>query len=144
MCQLKTLCMKKEGLCRRHLVSSPPEGYLGFRLHVFSNWKVGNINGDVSLLTFLLSSQLSSEHDSSQISLKLPWLQHSNLISWLTVLCFIFFTGCTMQHVGYYFPDQGSNSHPLHWKHRILTTGPSGKSLSWIIVLILSDKGLSR
>ena len=26
------------------------------------------------------------------------------------------------------FPDQGSNLYPLNWKHRILTTRPSGKS----------------
>ena len=26
------------------------------------------------------------------------------------------------------FPDQGSNPDPLHWEHRILATGPPGKS----------------
>ena len=34
-----------------------------------------------------------------------------------------------MWHAGYYFPDQGSNPCSLHWKHGVLTTGPSsGKS----------------
>ena len=31
------------------------------------------------------------------------------------------------QHVGSYFPNQGSNPHPLHWKCGFLTTGPPGK-----------------
>ena len=31
------------------------------------------------------------------------------------------------QHVGSYFPNQGSNPHPLHWKGGFLTTGPPGK-----------------
>ena len=29
-----------------------------------------------------------------------------------------------VQHVRSYFPDQGSNSHPLHWEYRVSTTGP--------------------
>ena len=29
------------------------------------------------------------------------------------------------------FPDQRSNSYPLQWKHRVLTTGPPGKS-QWV------------
>ena len=33
--------------------------------------------------------------------------------------------GCTMQHGGSSFPNQGSNPCPLQWKHRVLTT-PSG------------------
>ena len=33
-------------------------------------------------------------------------------------------------HVGSYFPNQGSNPGPMHWKHRFLTIGPPGKSLS--------------
>ena len=30
---------------------------------------------------------------------------------------------------GIYFPDQGWNPGPLHWKCRVLATGPPGKSL---------------
>ena len=30
---------------------------------------------------------------------------------------------------GIQFPPQGSNPGPLHWEHRVLTTGPPGKSL---------------
>ena len=33
-----------------------------------------------------------------------------------------------MQHVETCFPHQGSNLHPLHWKHGVLTTGPPEKS----------------
>ena len=36
----------------------------------------------------------------------------------------------TMWPVGSQFLDQGLNPHPLHWKHGVLTTGPSGKSIS--------------
>ena len=30
---------------------------------------------------------------------------------------------------GIQLPDQGSNLDPLHWEHRVLNTGPLGKSL---------------
>ena len=29
---------------------------------------------------------------------------------------------------GVQLPDQGSNPGPLHWEHRVLATGPPGKS----------------
>ena len=32
-------------------------------------------------------------------------------------------------HVGSWFPDQESNPHALHWKHRVLSTGWPDKSL---------------
>ena len=35
-----------------------------------------------------------------------------------------------MGYVGSQFPDNGSNPLPLQWKHRVLTIGPPGKSLS--------------
>ena len=37
--------------------------------------------------------------------------------------------GAATLHSMWYFPGQGLNPHPLHWKHRILTTGPPVKSL---------------
>ena len=40
---------------------------------------------------------------------------------------FLFFDH-TMWHVGSQFPNQGSNPSPLHWKCRVLTTRPPGKS----------------
>ena len=33
-----------------------------------------------------------------------------------------------MQAHGSYFPHQGLNLHPLHWQHKVLATGPPGKS----------------
>ena len=48
---------------------------------------------------------------------------------------FLFF-GCAAQHVGSYFPDQGSNLCPLQWKCRVLTTGLPGNSpatFDWIL-----------
>ena len=46
-------------------------------------------------------------------------------------LCFFvcLFFGCAMRYAGSQFPVQGSNPRPLQWKHRVLTTGPPGKSL---------------
>ena len=32
-------------------------------------------------------------------------------------------------HAGFQFSDQGSNPCPLQWKHKVSTTGLSGKSL---------------
>ena len=38
-----------------------------------------------------------------------------------------YFIQClVMWHIGSWFPDQGSNLHPVHWKHGVLTTRPSG------------------
>ena len=44
-------------------------------------------------------------------------------------VCGLLVVACGIQ-----FPDQGSNLGPLHWEHRVLTTGPPRKSL--IVVLI--------
>ena len=41
----------------------------------------------------------------------------------LKLFIYVFlFLGHTLWHIGSYFPDQGSNPCPLHWKYRILTT----------------------
>ena len=40
----------------------------------------------------------------------------------------LFFFGHAMQHVGSYFPNQGSNLCPLQWKRGVLTTELPGKS----------------
>ena len=42
---------------------------------------------------------------------------------------FFFFNFLAAWRVRSYFSNQGSNPCPLHWKHRVLTTGPPGKSL---------------
>ena len=42
-----------------------------------------------------------------------------------SILCFGSLAG---RHVESQFPYQGSNLHPLHWKGKVLTTGPPGKS----------------
>ena len=41
-----------------------------------------------------------------------------------------FFFGYTEWNVGSYFPKQRSNPCPMQWKHRVLATGPPGKSSS--------------
>ena len=43
------------------------------------------------------------------------------------VLFYLFF-GHAVQHGGTDFPDWGLNLGSLHWKLRVLTTGPPGKS----------------
>ena len=53
-----------------------------------------------------------------------PWLVGA--ISPVTWPSFLFFVA-TPWHVGSWFPDQGSNSHPLQWQHwecGAFTTGP--------------------
>ena len=52
---------------------------------------------------------------------------------------FIFFFWFLWQwHVGSQFPDQESNLQPLHWQHRVLTTGPPGKSLRASVLWLTS------
>ena len=41
-------------------------------------------------------------------------------------LLFSFF-GCAKQHVGSWFPDQGLNLCPPHWKNGVPTTGKASK-----------------
>ena len=54
--------------------------------------------------------------------LKQKWLMNSftntlNSPFVLGIICILFLiVDCTPQHVGPYFPDQGSNPRPLHWK----------------------------
>ena len=45
------------------------------------------------------------------------------------VFFFFFFLVCSVQHAGSSFPKQGSDSDPLHWECRVLTTGQLGKSV---------------
>ena len=50
-----------------------------------------------------------------------------------------------MQHVGFYFPDQGWNPRPLQWKHGVLNTKPSGKSQEFVIKeYFLGEKWLNH
>ena len=53
-------------------------------------------------------------------------------------LSFLFFC-YTEWNVGSYFPKQRSNLCSLQWKHRVLTTGPPGKSSVSFSRLILTD-----
>ena len=63
-------------------------------------------------------------------------MQHEGS-SIFAVVCGFF--SCSMQIVaacGILFPDQGLKPGPLHWKHRVLATGPSGKFSSKLFLLI--------
>ena len=63
-------------------------------------------------------------------------MQHEGS-SIFAVVCGFF--SCSMQIAaacGILFPDHGLNHGPLHWKHRVLATGPSGMFLSKLFLLI--------
>ena len=44
-----------------------------------------------------------------------------------------------MRLVGRYFPDKGSNSHLLHLKCGVLSTGSPGKSYSYFMINIAQN-----
>ena len=52
----------------------------------------------------------------------LMWATFKKSLLDLLPCCFSF------RHVGSWFPSQGWKPHPVHWKSRVLTTGPLGKS----------------
>ena len=58
------------------------------------------------------------------VCMSLPFL----FVSFLFIYLFLFIYFFAAPLSPWYFPDQGSNLCPLHWKHRVLTTGPPGKS----------------
>ena len=45
--------------------------------------------------------------------------------------------GQAPRRIGFPFLSQGSNLHPLHWKHRVLNTGPPGKSPEPLFSLVM-------
>ena len=51
--------------------------------------------------------------------------------TYTVVLHFFVSFGHMLQLVGSFFPDQGLNPCPQQWKHRVLTTRPSGKSSAY-------------
>lgn len=52
------------------------------------------------------------------------------------VIIIVIIFGCAAQHVGLYFPDQGSNQRSLHWKRRVVTAGPPGKSCTGLLLQV--------
>ena len=60
-----------------------------------------------------------------------------NLLICQTLL--FFFWLCSMWDL---CSDQGSNLHHLHWKCKVLTTGPSGKSLNILTSILMSNQNL--
>ena len=49
---------------------------------------------------------------------------------------FLFFW-LAMQHVGSYFPNQGWNPSLRLWKHKVVTTGPLGRSYKCELILAI-------
>ena len=58
-------------------------------------------------------------------------------LSFLFIFYYYYYYFChTVQHSTVsLFPKQGSNPHPLEWKHRVLSTGVPGKSSSFVIII---------
>ena len=76
--------------------------------------------------TLLWELQLSNtDGQAGSVSFPGPSWVFFNYYFYLFIYLFI---GCTLWHVRSQFPDQGLNPCPLQWKHRVPTTGPSGKS----------------
>ena len=48
-------------------------------------------------------------------------------------------TGSLVAACRIYFLDKGSNQGPLHWEHRVLATGPQGKSLVMLLMKLSSQ-----
>ena len=52
-------------------------------------------------------------------------ISQAKILGWIAISFSIhffknkFFFGCAAWHVGFYFPDQGWNPYPLHWKHKV-------------------------
>ena len=106
------------------LTLRPPAG----RRKIFS--LPGNSSANENTLYFKLSvssNGLFVYSSSSKLSL---FLSKSFLSFFFKKKKFFFKFFChAIWPVGPYFPDQGSNPFPLHWKLRVLTTGPPRKSL---------------
>ena len=49
-----------------------------------------------------------------------------------------YFLATPVRHIESLFLYQGSNPHPLHWEHGVLTTGPPGNSLKRFFCLFVS------
>ena len=82
---------------------------------------MGNLSSNPhSLLLLYDFSQTCAQHICF-VCCTAYYLQHAGS---LVVACKLLVAACGIQ-----FPDQGSNLGPLHWEHRVLATGPSGKSL---------------
>ena len=43
-------------------------------------------------------------------------------------------------HIGFSVPNQGSNSHPLHWKCRVLTTGLTTREIPRLLGLEMTSQ----
>ena len=50
------------------------------------------------------------------------------------ILCLFFWPHC--KACGNYIPDSGSSLQHLHWEHRVPATGPPGKSLCFLDVML--------
>ena len=69
----------------------------------------------------VLSPFIHSAQSTREVFLKHRKGCHRPIKTFLSFVC-LFVFGSIPWHVGSWFPDQGLNPHPLHWKYRILTT----------------------
>ena len=75
------------------------------------------------------SVHLSLKHPPLKKNVFLTWIILKSLLNLLQhCLCGLCSSFLSWRHVGSWFPNQGSNSHSLHWKAKSFTTRPPGKS----------------
>ena len=85
---------------------------------------------DFRLVDFpCILEQAASSQDPSSVFC-LPGTLLAQVLSFFFFLRLQFYFILAPQHVGSQFPNQGSNSHGLHWRHGVLTTGLPGNALS--------------
>ena len=55
--------------------------------------------------------------------------KHTYMCVYVYIYIYIWLLWILVVASGILFPNQGLNPGPLHWRHRVLATGPAGKSL---------------
>ena len=81
-------------------------------------------------LSYMSCSYIFEINSSSVASFAIIFSHSEGCLFTLLIVSLGFFFGPTVWHVGFLFPDQGSNPHPLHLRCGVLTTGPPGESQS--------------
>ena len=62
--------------------------------------------------------------------------------NWHTNKTTVLDSGQATGHTGFQFPNQGSNLHPLCWKHRVLNSGPPGQSPEPLFSLVMTSSAV--
>ena len=123
-----TGCQRSQPRIEGWNISVPPSDLLGGESH----WRLNQspmVNNLILQCLIILLEQLTELRETFIYQITMFFflcvcvLIHFNLFIWLhwvlaatrrfLFFCFVF------QHVGIWFPDQGSNLRPLHWEHSL-------------------------